>query len=672
MPDMSKIRLKETEYWFKDKAARSRIGDLSDLTTQNKDSIVGAINELNGSYGESAVLYTEQNLTDEEQRQARDNIGVGVTIADTLIDLNLVVPVSEGDGEVLGTADGAILVEGGPEPPFIRTINGVKPDIDGNVKIEVQDNGNIVTSVNGMTGDVVVETGGASSWNDLTDNPFSPYTVHFQWNDEIEYSETVPGIEGLCTQFEKISDDAPDPDFFIGKSLEVLAKLEVDTWGSDTIESVDQITPDFYFVNSANSGSQDSGFYVCTSDSIDMEGITFTKGVWVPSEFTISTIPVVEARIVSAAVTLDESVIPDTIARKDDFYHHKKGEQIYNTIITTTKASESTTLASRDFNADFMSSLTLGNWYIVEFNGVEYMCKYSVNPYGSATLTRYYLGNMYMQHYCNWTDAGNKTEEEVVALLETLCLQDTGEPFSINSYGQIYTKRAGTHIVNIYEADIIQIDEQYIPNAFIHIDDLYDRDWILPVKTYYQWDDNVVYDEVVAAPEGQLFAGYAKISNDAPESSFFVGKYAYVTGYTGGVIKSDWTRIRSSDITAFDCYYSILNMFVVTADTVDVNGVTLTKGIWVEDGQDKSQSLYIMKMRFTDSNKIISDTVIPDTIARVGDIISAVNEIYIPDTIARSAVSHGLAVPNATGETVTADEFNALLDVLRNAGYLAV
>ena len=335
---------------------------------------------------------------------------------------------------------------------------------------------------------------------------------------------------------------------------------------------------------------------------------------------------------------ISEIYIPETIARKDDFYHHKKGGLIHNTTITTTKASESTTLASCEFNADFMSSLTLGNWYIVEFNGVEYMCKYSVNPYGSATLAAHYLGNMYMQHYYNWTDAGNKTEDEVTALLEVLGLKDSGEPFSIDSYGWIYTKGAGTYIVNIYEADIIQIDEQYIPNAFIHIDDLYDRGAILPVKTYYQWDDNVVYDEVVAAPEGQPFAGYAKISDDTPESSFFVGKYAYVTGYTGGVIKSDWARIRSSDITAFDGYYSILNMFVVTADTIDVNGAALTKGIWAEDGQDKSQSSYIMKMRFTDSNKIISETVIPDTIARVGDAISAPLTAQVGQTIVVKSV----------------------------------
>lgn len=324
--------------------------------------------------------------------------------------------------------------------------------------------------------------------------------------------------------------------------------------------------------------------------------------------------------------TLNEVYIPNTIARKDDFYHYKKGILIHSAEVTTTKASESATLASRDFNADFMSSLTLGDWYIVEFNGVEYMCRYAVNPYFSATLVSYYLGNMYMQHYYNWTDAGNKTEEEVVALLEALGLKDSGEPFNIDSYNNIYTKVAGTHTVNIYEADITSIDEQYIPNAFIHIDDLYDRGAIHPVTTYYQWDDNVVYDEVVVAPEGQSFTGYAKISNDTPESSFFVGKYVYIIGYERGIAKSDWAQVRSAHITAFDGYYSILNtLFVVTADTVDVNGVTLTKGIWVEDGQDKSQGAYIMKMRFTDSNKIISETVIPDTIARKSDISDSIS-----------------------------------------------
>lgn len=58
---------------------QAEIGDLSDLTTEAKDDLVSAINEAaqsGGSGGASdAVLYTEQSLTEEQQAQARENIG---------------------------------------------------------------------------------------------------------------------------------------------------------------------------------------------------------------------------------------------------------------------------------------------------------------------------------------------------------------------------------------------------------------------------------------------------------------------------------------------------------------------------------------------------------------------------------------------------------------------
>lgn len=54
------------------------VGDLSDLQTESKTSLVDAINEASQSGGGSdpnAVKYTEQSLTDEQKGQARENIG---------------------------------------------------------------------------------------------------------------------------------------------------------------------------------------------------------------------------------------------------------------------------------------------------------------------------------------------------------------------------------------------------------------------------------------------------------------------------------------------------------------------------------------------------------------------------------------------------------------------
>lgn len=55
---------------------RADMGNLSDLTTKDKSSLVAAINEAAASGGAAdAVTYTPQTLTEEQKSQARTNIG---------------------------------------------------------------------------------------------------------------------------------------------------------------------------------------------------------------------------------------------------------------------------------------------------------------------------------------------------------------------------------------------------------------------------------------------------------------------------------------------------------------------------------------------------------------------------------------------------------------------
>lgn len=55
---------------------RADMGNLDDLTTEDKSSLVAAINEAAASGGgKDAVTYTPQTLTEEQQAQARTNIG---------------------------------------------------------------------------------------------------------------------------------------------------------------------------------------------------------------------------------------------------------------------------------------------------------------------------------------------------------------------------------------------------------------------------------------------------------------------------------------------------------------------------------------------------------------------------------------------------------------------
>lgn len=57
---------------------RADMGNLADLTTEDKSNLVAAINEAAASGGsKDAVTYTPQTLTEEQQAQARTNIGAG-------------------------------------------------------------------------------------------------------------------------------------------------------------------------------------------------------------------------------------------------------------------------------------------------------------------------------------------------------------------------------------------------------------------------------------------------------------------------------------------------------------------------------------------------------------------------------------------------------------------
>lgn len=59
---------------------RADMGNLDDLTTEDKSSLVAAINEAAASGGsKDAVTYTPQTLTEEQQLQARTNIGAEKT-----------------------------------------------------------------------------------------------------------------------------------------------------------------------------------------------------------------------------------------------------------------------------------------------------------------------------------------------------------------------------------------------------------------------------------------------------------------------------------------------------------------------------------------------------------------------------------------------------------------
>lgn len=65
---------------------------------------------LPASPGEpKAVLFVQQDLTPEQQAQARKNIGVEEAVLDILLALDLVPAITDSDGAVFAESDGTIL-----------------------------------------------------------------------------------------------------------------------------------------------------------------------------------------------------------------------------------------------------------------------------------------------------------------------------------------------------------------------------------------------------------------------------------------------------------------------------------------------------------------------------------------------------------------------------------
>lgn len=155
-------------------------------------------------------------------------------------------------------------------------------------------------------------SGGVTSWNNLTDKPFQYKTVYYEWDEDTEYETIVPvGAEGdnvIVSSYAKISDDVPSKDFLIGKYLEVTQRSSGETASL-------QIT--------SNLIEEDEGAYqvalwlvFVTADSYDMGAANpLTRGVWCVHGAEDDPMALSALSIYDPAVQLDESVIPDTIAR---------------------------------------------------------------------------------------------------------------------------------------------------------------------------------------------------------------------------------------------------------------------------------------------------------------------------------------------------------------------
>lgn len=173
-----------------------------------------------------------------------------------------------------------------------------------------------VTSVNGMTGDVVIELDpGVKSWNELTDRPFyeegTGAVIEWDGNTDLSNADTVE-IHGHT--FYKISDHTP--------TIDDLANCELSgDMGEGMVTAPSEMVAMFFNVSPIDSnliwgGDGFAIFHETTVQAYKDEFLTVPSiGIYIcPDQFFPFRISYGSTII----KTLDEKFIPDTIARVSD------------------------------------------------------------------------------------------------------------------------------------------------------------------------------------------------------------------------------------------------------------------------------------------------------------------------------------------------------------------
>ena len=256
----------------------------------------------------------------------------------------------------------------------IDDVNEVK-ELIGN--IEIPEVNYPVTSVNGMTGDVVIEAeSGVSSWNDLEDRPFYEETnpVTITWDGNIEGRETVyaTGLNASGT-FVHVSDITPSVSEMYGATIAAI-ELSENASGSITIaeDEVDCLiyehTNAFYEVatlirfdlSDGNHLSEAINLAVVKVDGANYDGIVFPKaGVYFlkTKDAYITSLSLLKYTEIHK---IDEKFIPDSIARMDDLTWGNLGNKPFG---------EEDVVIEWDGNTDGRESATgTYTWYHVSDN----------------------------------------------------------------------------------------------------------------------------------------------------------------------------------------------------------------------------------------------------------------------------------------------------------------
>ena len=306
--------------------------------------------------------------------------------------------------------------------------------------------GKNIKTINGESilgeGDIAVESGGVSSWNDLTDKPFyeESETLTLDFNNLPEVSVNID--EGLTVY--KVSELTPPVDRIVPTSVNVTGILADGTEGTHTFndfEYAGQETPipEISIFAVFNNDFQFQVFIVHRAGDFTTDGVTVTfpeKGMYVDVFANTEIISEIKTAELSVVINkpldnkyldiLEKSAEVDIFAEQEITPEYNSYYQAYVKIF-----SENSTL------------LTVGEEYKVLWEGELYTCV--AFPYEAQNSTM--IGN---------------------TLLATG--EDNGIPFSVGSHNTTGTLVIGAldgepKTIRIYQDGTDQIKEEYIPDS---------------------------------------------------------------------------------------------------------------------------------------------------------------------------------------------------------------
>jgi hypothetical protein len=122
----------------------------------------------------------------------------------------------------------------------------------------------------------------------------------------------------------------------------------------------------------------------------------------------------------------------------------------------------------------------------------------------------------------------------------------------------------------------------------------------------YSWSEDKEYEEKLSVTHLDTFADFiVKISNDVLTREEIIGKKVYLSSILNGEHHSDVVEYTEENVSPdMGGVYVAEPFYIVTAESVDIGGVVLTKGAWAPSGYKEDSLVFYTEASIIDTKKL--------------------------------------------------------------------